>query len=120
MRRIAIVSAIAIAMLIGPIVRAGSLDSAVEIVNESMWNIHELYLSSVDDEEWGPDQLGQHVIESGASHQISGIPCDAYDVKIVDEDGDECVVGGVALCADKDAWVISDEDLLTCQVLTEE
>ncbi len=120
MRKIALVSGIAIALLVGPIVRAGSLDSAVKIVNESLWEVHQLYLSSVDDGEWGPDQLGDQVIGNGEAFELHGIPCDAYDVKIVDEDGDECVIGAVALCADKDAWVITDEDLLTCQVLTEE
>lgn len=119
MRRIALVSGIAIALLVGPIVRAGSLDSAVNIVNQSLWDIHHLYLSSVDDGEWGPDQLGDQVIASGDSFELSGIPCDAFDVKIVDEDGDECVIGGVALCGDDDDWVISDEDLLDCQAQTE-
>ena len=64
-----------------------------------------------------------------AVHLIGGLapadldrptPCDDYDVKLVDEDGDSCVVGGVTLCADSDAWVITDEDLLACQVVTEE
>jgi len=74
----------------------------------------------VDEDDWGPDQLGDEVIASGESFHLNAIPCDAYDVRIVDEDGDECVVGGVALCADKDAWVINDDDLLSCQAETEE
>ena len=40
--------------------------------------------------------------------------------RLVDEDGDACVVGGVTLCADADAWEITDEDLLACQVDTDE
>jgi hypothetical protein len=102
------------------VVWAGKYDSVVKLVNKSLWDIHHLYLSSVDDQEWGPDQLGDQVIASGDSFELHGIPCDDYDVRLVDEDGDECVVGGVTLCADDDAWVITDEDLLTCQVLTEE
>ena len=120
MRRSLAILVTAVGVALGTAVSAGKLDSAVTIVNESAWDIHHLYLSSVDEEEWGPDQLGDHVIGSGESFQLSGIPCDAYDVRIVDEDGDECVVGAVALCADKDDWVIDDEDLLSCQAETEE
>lgn len=101
-------------------VSAGKYDSVVTIQNDSSWDIHEMYLSSTEDEKWGPDQLGEHVIAGEESFKLHGIPCDDYDVKLVDEDGDECVVEGVSLCADSDAWVIDDEDLLTCQVLTEE
>lgn len=109
-----------VAMAVGPVVKAGNYDSAVNIVNESAWDIHHLYLSSTEDEEWGADQLGDEVIESGGSFILHSIPCDDYDVKLVDEDGDSCVVGGVTLCANDDDWVISDEDLLACQVATDE
>lgn len=120
MRSVIVVLGVAASLALGSVVSAGSLDSAVKIVNESAWDIHQLYLSSVDEEEWGPDQLGEQVIESGDSFELNGIPCDAYDVRIVDEDGDECVVSAVALCGDKDAWVIDDDDLLSCQAETEE
>jgi hypothetical protein len=102
------------------VVRAGAYDSVVTIVNKSLWDIHHLYLSSTADTEWGPDQLGDEVIGSGERFKLHGVPCDDYDVRIVDEDGDSCVVGGVTLCADDDAWVITDEDLLACQIVTEE
>ena len=95
---------------------AAKLDSAVKIRNDSDWSIHELYVSSEDDDEWGPDQLGSEIIESeGGSYQLHSIPCDSYDVRLVDEDGDECVVSGVLLCADKDTWRITNDDLLACQ-----
>jgi hypothetical protein len=99
---------------------AGRYDSDVTIHNRSDWDIHALYLSSVDEDDWGPDQLGRHIIESGDRFTLKGIPCDDYDVRLVDEDGDVCVVGGVSLCGDRDVWRISNDDLLTCQVLTDE
>ncbi len=94
--------------------------SNVSLTNESSWVITELYLSAVDVSEWGPDQLGEQVIGSGTSFEISGVPCDVYDVRLVDEDGDVCVVGGVKLCGGDSAWKIGDEDLLNCQAETEE
>lgn len=99
---------------------AADTDAVVAITNNSSWDLHNLYISSVDDQEWGPDQLGDAVIASGESFTLNNIPCDAYDVRVVDEDGDECVVNAVALCADKDAWVIDDTDLLACQAASEE
>jgi len=95
-------------------------DAAVAITNQSSWDLHHLFLSSVDEQEWGPDQLGEALIASGESFTLHGIPCDAYDVRLVDEDGDECVVEAVALCADEDAWVIDNSDLLGCQAATED
>jgi hypothetical protein len=87
----------------------------VKIVNKSEWTIHELYLSPVDDEAWGPDQLQQHVIKPGETFTLSKIPCNSWDVRLVDEDGDECVVGGVDICGASDTWVINSKDLLACQ-----
>ena len=86
---------------------AGRYDASVTIQNRSAWDIHELYLSAVDENEWGPDQLGRHVVGSGENFELNGIPCDDYDVRVVDEDGDVCIVGGVTLCGDDDVWRIS-------------
>jgi hypothetical protein len=87
--------------------------SQVTITNRSDWAIHRLYLSPVSVEEWGPDQLGDEVITAnGGTFTINKIPCDDYDVQLVDEDGDVCVVGGVGLCGAKDSWAITNDDLL--------
>lgn len=94
--------------------------SDVSMQNNSAWNINELYLSAVDVQEWGDDQLGEHVIANGETFKLSGVPCDVYDVRLVDEDGDACIVGGVKLCGSDSAWTISDEDLLACQSATKE
>jgi hypothetical protein len=100
--------------------QAGKFDSVVTVRNGSLWEIHQMYLSSVEEEEWGPDQLGEQIIEAqGGSFKLTGVPCDSYDVRLVDEDGDECVVREVDLCGDDATWSISDEDLLECQVETE-
>lgn len=93
--------------------------SKVIVVNKSSWAIHEMYFSPTDETEWGDDQLGKQTIETGEQFTLTGIPCDKWDVKVVDEDGDECVVENVALCADTDKWVINDSDLLGCQAATE-
>jgi hypothetical protein len=94
-------------------------DSNVIVVNKSLWAIHEMYFSPTDETEWGEDQLGDTTIETGEQFTLTGLPCDKWDVRVVDEDGDECVIGGVTLCEDTDEWVINDSDLLTCQAATD-
>jgi hypothetical protein len=98
---------------------AGKGDSKIIVVNKSSWAIHQMYLSPTDDEDWGDDQLGHQVINTGETFTLSGVPCDKWDIRVVDEDGDECVIPNVGLCGDTDRWVINDKDLLGCQSATE-
>jgi len=94
---------------------AAAKPADVKITNRTDWEIHELYLSSVDDENWGPDQLGDEVIGKDESFTLIGVPCDDYDVKIVDEEGDACIVAKVDICGENYQWTITSGDLLQCQ-----
>jgi hypothetical protein len=85
------------------------------IENKSDWDIHHLYLSSTDENEWGPDQLGNNVLESGESFTLHSIPCDKYDIKVVDNDGDACVIAGITMCKDHTHWNLTNKDLLNCE-----
>lgn len=87
----------------------------VKIINQSKWEIHHLYMSSTDEESWGPDQLEDEILTKGDSFTVTGIPCDEYDIKVVDEDGDECIIEAVDLCRDESYWKITDKDLLECE-----
>ncbi len=98
---------------------AAAKQSDVKITNKTDWEIHHFYLSSTDEENWGPDQLGEDVIDTGESFVLADIPCDEYDVKLVDEEGDECVVGAVDICGKGEEWQLTSKDLLECQAATE-
>lgn len=87
----------------------------VKIINQSKWEIHHLFMSSTDEESWGPDQLEDEILTTGDSFTVTGIPCDEYDIKVVDEDGDECIIEAVDLCRDESYWKITDKDLLECE-----
>ncbi|HBL31528.1 MAG TPA: hypothetical protein DD490_32295 [Acidobacteria bacterium] len=93
--------------------------SDVVIKNKSDWAIAQFFLAPVDTDEWGPDQLQEHVINTGDTFTLKSVPCDSYDVMLVDEDGDECVIGGVDICANDQGWVINNDDLLECQAASE-
>lgn len=110
------VLAITSAMAFGiPAEAAKGKKSDVTVKNKSKWEIHHFYLSSTEDDEWGPDQLGDEVIETGGSFRLHGIPCDEYDVKLIDEDDDECVVEAVDLCASSETWTVTNDLLLSCE-----
>ena len=87
--------------------------ASITVQNASSFDIYQMYMSSSSDPNWGPDQLGTGILSSGSSLTLT-MPCDAYDIKIVDEDGDECSVMGVSLCSDH-AWVLTDQELLSCE-----
>ncbi len=89
--------------------------ATVKIINQSKWEIHHVFLSSSEDENWGEDQLEDEILAKGDAITITNIPCDLYDVKVVDEDGDECVIEEVDLCGDESYWKITDKDLLECE-----
>ncbi|MGN6182174.1 MAG: hypothetical protein ACTHQM_00795 [Thermoanaerobaculia bacterium] len=89
--------------------------ATVKVINQSKWEIHHIYLSSTGDDDWGPDQLEDQILEKGQSLTLHSIPCDDYDIKVVDEDGDECVIEEVNMCGDDSYWKITDKDLLECE-----
>lgn len=102
---------------IGATVHAQSRKSRATVIvkNESSYAIHQLYLTPHDSEDWGPDQLGDLVVDAKTgSFKLTDIPCDVYDVQLVDEDGDQCVVEEVDICAANETWTITDKDLLAC------
>ena len=105
-------------------VAALSLTSAaaagdIKITNSSDWSLEHLYISETDKEEWGEDQLGDEIIAPGETFTLRGVPCATYDVKLIDEDGDECAVSEVDICG-SGGWKIESDDLLACQSETEE
>ena len=95
-------------------------ESNLVVTNKSKWAVHHMYLSPANDNEWGPDQLGTQTIEPNAKFTLNKIPCDTYDIKVVDEDGDECIVKGEKFCGNEVTWDLTNEELLGCEGYGEE
>ncbi|HEX2254591.1 MAG TPA: hypothetical protein VHQ65_15080 [Thermoanaerobaculia bacterium] len=110
-----VLAAVLVAVSWTGVAGAARSDSDVTFVNKSSWDIYELYLSPSDDDEWGPDQLEEGVLESGGEFLLYSIPCDDYDVLLIDEDGDECILEEIDLCGDSEEWVITNKALLACE-----
>lgn len=96
----------------------GDTSSSITFRNRSNWAIVNIYLSPVSQATWGPDQLGAHILRTGESYTLRGVPCNNYDLKLVDEDRDECILHNINICNEDSGWTIDNDDLLTCQAFT--
>ena len=108
-----------IAALIAAATPAFAGNGNLIISNESLWNIHQMYISEADESEWGPDQLEDDILETDQRFTLRNVPCGSYDIKIVDEDSDVCILADVDICGAKSTWTITNESLLSCQGDTE-
>jgi hypothetical protein len=87
----------------------------IHVQNQTDWEIHHLFLAHAGKEKWGPDLLAGQIIAVGGSFELRKVACGTWDVKLVDEDGDECIMGDIDLCAAKEGWVITNDALLECE-----
>jgi hypothetical protein len=94
------------------------MESQVTFRNDSSWKINELYFSRSASHDWGKDQLGRKTIRNGDTFTLTDIQCGTYDVKLIDEDGDQCDIEHVQLCDEAHTWSIRDKDLARCQAKT--
>ena len=90
------------------------LDSDLTIRNSSSFSFIEINLSPVGELNWGADLLGSDILEPGDVLELSGIACDDYDIRVIDEDTDECILTNVSLCAETAEWVIDNSELASC------
>jgi hypothetical protein len=89
--------------------------NAVTVQNFSGYRIYHVYLSPLDSSSWGPDQLGASVLGAGyRTTLLHRFLPGYYDLKLIDEDGDACVIHGVEVIANT-TWNIYHDWLLDCE-----
>ncbi len=94
----------------------GALALDVEVANKSKTTIAHIYISEVDSNKWGDDQLGDDdddVIEPGDSYTVEDIEPGRYDLKLVASDKTTCVVHNQRIGSDK-TWTVTEEMLDSC------
>lgn len=102
-------SAIAVAIVLG----AGcTAESSLHVVNNSDFEIDELYLTDVGNRDWGPNLLGNDPLRVGEDLVID-VPCGYYDALLVDEQGVGCELDNLDLCLNDARWEIRNN---TCTV----
>jgi len=85
-----------------------ALASEFVILNGSETAIHHAYVSPASQNTWGEDQLGDEAVLPDAEFTVTGIPAGVYDIKLVDEDGTECIWAGVDMSEGAVATVTED------------
>ena len=77
----------------------GAADAAeLEIINSSLKAIHHLYLAPASAQSWGKDLLSGASVGTVAPtnrHTITGLAPAAYDLRLIDESGEECEIQGI-------------------------
>ncbi|HBB95700.1 MAG TPA: hypothetical protein DC054_09950 [Blastocatellia bacterium] len=89
--------------------------TSVNIVNNSSREIRNVYLSHVDLDDWGNDQLSNGAtIGAGQSYNLSNVACDSQQVKVIGEDADGCFLSTVVNCGDSATWTITNDTARDC------
>ena len=86
----------------------------ITIVNNSRWEIHHLYLSPANRDNWGPDQLSGSVIGPGSSYTLGNVSCDQANIKVITEDRDGCFLYKIVACGDNATWTITNDATPDC------
>ena len=95
---------------------AQSSETTFTVFNNSSYTINNLYVSPSGDSNWENDRLGNRYFQPNYRFDLSIDP-GYYDVKMVDEDGDTCVVNHVNF-TDGGTWTITNGVLLACEIVS--
>jgi hypothetical protein len=93
---------------------AHSSSASITVSNNSSREIRFLYLSSVDQDNWGPDQLNNATLNNGQSATLTNVSCSGAQIKVIAEDSDGCFLYGVVSCDDNVQWTITNETPADC------
>ena len=93
--------------------RATATTTAITVVNNSSWEIRHLYLSPVDNDNWGPDQLNHSVISPGQSVTIN-VSWEQSSVKVISEDQNGCFLYQTLDATGNASWTITGDAVPDC------
>ena len=85
----------------------------ITVINSSDYVIHHFYVSPSKSRSWGSDQLGKAIIGRAERFTVRNIPDGTYDLKLVDEDEDECIVENVEVSGSM-TWTLTDTVIENC------
>ena len=89
--------------------------ASINIVNNSTSReIVHVYLSHVDAEDWGGNQLGESTISPGQSSTVSNFTCDQQQIKVIGEDQDGCFSSSVVNCGGNATWTFTNDTARDC------
>jgi hypothetical protein len=82
----------------------------IAVTNNSSYEIRHMYLSPVDRNQWGEDQMDGTPLRTGETFTITDVACSAAEIKVVAEDKEGCFFYGVVSCAQPSVgWTITND-----------
>jgi len=93
---------------------ARTVTTSVNIVNNSNKEIRNVYLSHVNVDDWGANQLGDATILPSQSFTLNNVGCDQQQVKVIGEDADGCFLSTVVACGESATWTITNDTARDC------
>ena len=102
------------ALAVTPQIADAQYGLSYTVVNRSRYTIYQMYMSSSNDGNWRHDRLGSNVLSPGQSFTLRGLRAGYYDIKLIDEDRDECVRMRVPVFRST-RWVVTNNVLLRCE-----
>ncbi|MBX3160656.1 MAG: hypothetical protein KF773_32115 [Deltaproteobacteria bacterium] len=88
------------------------VEAALIVSNQSDFTIEQIFLTEVDNPNFGPNLIAGEVLLPGEELTL-GVNCGTFDVLIVDEAGVECTLHALDLCANAAKFIIRND---TCTV----
>jgi hypothetical protein len=88
--------------------------NSINVVNGSGRQIIHIYLSPVDTDNWGAEQLNGSVIAPGQSFNVEDVTCSQAQVKVVAEDGEGCFLSAPINCGGAATWTINNDTAADC------
>ena len=86
----------------------------ISVTNNSSREIHHLYISPADRNEWGPDLLDGRIVKTGESATVNTV-CPGNDIKVIAEDKAGCFLYQPAACTQSSTqWTITNETPADC------
>jgi len=90
----------------------GAKKAPVTITNDlGAWDIHYVYISPADSDEWGDDLLGEDEILEDGQQLTTEIEVGTYDIRLVDEDQDTYTRSDVEITVEGYSWEVTLADL---------
>ncbi len=110
----AIFSARACALALAVCAGCTSSSGTLRITNNSDFSIVEMHVAPNGSTSWGGNLLNGDVLAPGETLTVD-TSCNTYDVLLVDEQGVDCEIDGIDLCANSADFVIQNN---TCAVFS--
>ncbi|MBV9923745.1 MAG: hypothetical protein JOZ96_01795 [Acidobacteria bacterium] len=113
-RPFALMAALCVLAALPLLSSARARSNSINVVNSSTRQIVHVYLSPVDTDNWGGDQLNGTAIAPGQSFNVEDVTCSQAQVKVVAEDGDGCFLSAPVNCGGAATWTITNDTVADC------